>query len=130
MGKQIFVNLPVKNLRKTMEFFTKVGFTFNPEFTNDDATCMVIDENIFAMLLVEKFFKTFTQKEICATNNKEVIMAISVNSREEVDNILQNAIEAGGTETRNLSDNGWMYARSFQDLNGHIWEILYIENSQ
>lgn len=130
MGKQIFVNLPVKNLRKTMEFFTKVGFTFNPEFTNDDATCMVIDENIFAMLLVENFFKTFTQKEICATNNKEVIMAISVNSREEVDNILQNAIDAGGTETRNLSDNGWMYARSFQDLNGHIWEILYIENSQ
>lgn len=128
MAKQIFVNLPVKDLGKTIEFFKKLGFEFNPQFTDENATCMVVNENIFVMLLVEKFFKTFTQKEICdTTKNTEVITALSTESREKVDQMLENVIKAGGKEYRKPQDHGWMYGRSFEDLNGHIWEIIYMD---
>ena len=128
MAKQIFVNLPVKDLGKTIEFFKKLGFEFNPQFTDENATCMVVNENIFVMLLVEKFFKTFTQKEICDTmKNTEVITALSTESREKVDQMLENVIKAGGKESRKPQDHGWMYGRSFEDLNGHIWEIIYMD---
>jgi len=94
VAKQIFVNLPVKDLGKTIEFFKKLGFEFNPQFTDENATCMVVNDNIFVMLLVEKFFKTFTQKEICdTTKNTEVIIALSTQSREKVDQMLQNVIK-------------------------------------
>ena len=127
MAKQIFVNLPVKDLGKTLEFFKKLGFEFNPQFTDENATCMVVNENIFVMLLVEKFFKTFTQKEICDTSkNTEVIIALSTESREKVDQMLENVIKAGGKESRKPQDHGWMYGRSFEDLDGHIWEIIYM----
>ena len=126
--KQIFVNLPVKDLGKTIEFFKKLGFEFNPQFTDEKATCMVVNENIFVMLLVEKFFKTFTQKEICVTTkNTEVIIALSTESREKVDQMLENVIKAGGKESRKPQDHGWMYGRSFEDLNGHLWEIIYMD---
>jgi predicted lactoylglutathione lyase len=126
--KQIFVNLPVKDLGKTIEFFKKLGFEFNPQFTDENATCMVVNENIFVMLLVEKFFKTFTQKEICVTTkNTEVIIALSTESREKVDQMLENVIKAGGKESRKPQDHGWMYGRSFEDLNGHLWEIIYMD---
>lgn len=128
MAKQIFVNLPVKDLGKTIEFFKKLGFEFNPQFTDENATCMIVDENIFVMLLVEKFFKTFTQKEICdTTKNTEVITALSTESREEVDQMLDNVIKAGGKESRKPQDHGWMYGRSFEDLDGHIWEMIYMD---
>ena len=128
MAKQIFVNLPVKDLGKTLEFFKKLGFEFNPQFTDENATCMVVNENIFVMLLVEKFFKTFTQKEICdTTKNTEVITALSTESREKVDQMLENVIKAGGKESRKPQDHGWMYGRSFEDLDGHIWEIIYMD---
>lgn len=128
MAKQIFVNLPVKDLGKTIEFFKKLGFEFNPQFTDENATCMVVNENIFVMLLVEKFFKTFTQKEICdTTKNTEVITALSTETREKVDQMLENVIKAGGKEYRKPQDHGWMYGRSFEDLNGHIWEIIYMD---
>ena len=128
MAKQIFVNLPVKDLGKTIEFFKKLGFEFNPQFTDENATCMVVNENIFVMLLVEKFFKTFTQKEICVTTkNTEVIIALSTESREKVDQMLENVIKAGGKESRKPQDHGWMYGRSFEDLNGHLWEIIYMD---
>ena len=127
VAKQIFVNLPVKDLGKTIEFFKKLGFEFNPQFTDENATCMVVNENIFVMLLVEKFFKTFTQKEICDTSkNTEVIIALSTESREKVDQMLENVIKAGGKESRKPQDHGWMYGRSFEDLDGHIWEIIYM----
>ena len=127
MAKQIFVNLPVKDLGKTIEFFKKLGFEFNPQFTDENATCMVVNDNIFVMLLVEKFFKTFTQKEICdTTKNTEVIIALSTESREKVDQMLENVIKAGGKESRKPQDHGWMYGRSFEDLNGHLWEIIYM----
>ena len=128
VAKQIFVNLPVKDLGKTIEFFKKLGFEFNPQFTDENATCMVVNENIFVMLLVEKFFKTFTQKEICdTTKNTEVIIALSTESREKVDQMLDNVIKAGGKESRKPQDHGWMYGRSFEDLNGHLWEIIYMD---
>ena len=130
MAQQIFVNLPVKDLKKAVEFFTKLGFTFNPQFTDENATCMIVGDNIFVMLLVEDFFKTFIKKEICdATKSTEVLLALSAESRETVDEMVSKAIEAGGTEPREPQDHGWMYGRSFEDIDGHIWEILYMDES-
>jgi uncharacterized protein len=130
MTTKIFVNLPVKDLNKTVEFFTKLGFKFNPQFTDDNATCMIIGDDIFVMLLVEKFFKTFTKNEICDTSkNTEVLLALSADSREKVDQMIKNAIESGGSESREPQDHGWMYGRSFQDIDGHIWEIIYMDES-
>jgi len=128
MITQIFVNLPVKDLSRTVEFFKKLGFAFNPQFTDENATCMIINDNIFVMLLVEKFFKTFTKKEICdTTKDTEVIIALSTESREKVDEMMQHVFEAGGKESREPQDHGWMYGRSFQDINGHLWEIIYMD---
>ena len=99
MITNIFVNLPVKNLNKTVEFFTKLGFTFNPQFTDENATCMIVGKDIFVMLLVEKFFKTFTKKEISdTTKNTEAIVALSAQSREEVDQMMEKVLGAGGRE--------------------------------
>lgn len=130
MTTKIFVNLPVRDLNKTVEFFTKLGFKFNPQFTDENATCMIVAEDIFVMLLIEKFFKTFTKKEISdTTNNTEVIMALSAESREKVDQMINKALEAGGRESRELQDHGWMYGRSFEDINGHLWEIIYMDEN-
>ncbi|MDF0679920.1 MAG: VOC family protein [Candidatus Nitrosocosmicus sp.] len=130
MTTKIFVNLPVKDLNRTVEFFTKLGFKFNPQFTDKNATCMIISEDIFVMLLVEKFFKTFTKKEICNTSkNIEAIIALSAESRENVDKMINKAIEAGGIEPRKPQDHGWMYDRAFEDIDGHLWEIIYMNES-
>ena len=128
MAKQIFVNLPVKDLKKSMAFFSELGFTFNPQFTDDNAACMIIGENIYSMLLQEKFFKGFTKKEISdATKTTEVLIAIDVNSRREVNELVSKAVGAGGIIYREPDDHGWMYAHSFADLDGHQWEVLYID---
>jgi uncharacterized protein len=130
VATKIFVNLPVKDLNKTIEFFTKLGFTFNPQFTDENATCMIVGEDIFVMLLVERFFKTFMKKEICdATKDAEVIVALSAESREKVDQMMSRVIEAGGRESRESQDHGWMYGRSFEDINGHLWEIIYMDET-
>jgi uncharacterized protein len=130
MATKLFVNLPVKDLKKTIAFFTKLGFTFNPKFTDENATCMIIGENIFAMLLVEKFYKTFTDKDICdSAKSTEAILALTAESREKVDEMIKNVVSAGGIETRKPQDHGWMYGRSFQDLDGHLWEIFYMDES-
>ena len=128
MAKQIFVNLPVKDLDKTVNFFTKLGFTFNPQFTDKNATCMIVGKNIFVMLLVENFFRTFIKKKLCdATKSTEVLLALAVESREKVDEMMKRALKAGGTEPREPQDHGWMYGRSFEDLNGHIWEVFWMD---
>jgi len=130
MITNIFVNLPVKDLNKTVEFFTKLGFTFNPQFTDENATCMIVGKDVFVMLLVEKFFKTFTKKEISdTTKNTEAIVALSAQSREEVDQMMDKVLGAGGREARDPQDHGWMYGRSFEDINGHLWEIFYMDES-
>lgn len=127
---KIFVNLPIKDLNKSVAFFTKLGFSFNPQFTDENATCMIIGEDIFIMLLVEKFFKSFTKKDVCDTSkNTEAIVALSVESREEVDQMIEKAIEAGGSEPREKQDHGWMYGRSFEDIDGHLWEVFFMEES-
>ena len=124
------MNLPVRDLNKTIEFFTKLGFTFNPQFTDENATCMIVGKDIFVMLLVEKFFKTFTKKEISdTTKNTEAIVALSAQSREEVDQMMDKVLGAGGREARDPQDHGWMYGRSFEDINGHLWEIFYMDES-
>jgi len=130
MTTKIFVNLPVKDLNRAVEFFTKLGFKFNPQFTDKNATCMIISEDIFVMLLVEEFFKTFTKKEICNTSkNIEAIIALSAESRENVDEMINKAIEAGGIEPRKPQDHGWMYDRAFEGIDGHLWEITYMNES-
>ncbi len=129
-ANQIFVNLPVKDLNKTIEFFTAIGFEFNAQFTNENATCMIINENIFAMLLVEDFFKSFTKKEIPdTTKSTEAIIALSVESKEKVNEIVNKALAAGGKAANEPNDQGFMYGWSFQDLDGHLWEFFYMDES-
>ena len=128
MATQIFVNLPVKDLDKSVTFFTKLGYTFNPQFTDENATCMIISETIYVMLLVEKFFKTFTPKEIAdTTKSVESIICLSADSREEVDALISKAVEAGGTTYKEPQDHGFMYGHSYQDLDGHLWEVMYMD---
>jgi uncharacterized protein len=127
-SKQIFVNLPVKDLNKSIDFFTAIGYEFNPQFTDQNAACLVIGENIFAMLLVEEFFQTFTKKELTdATRSTEVIVALSADSKEQVDEIVNKALAAGATPSNDPVDHGFMYTWSFQDLDGHLWEFLYMD---
>lgn len=131
MTKQIFINLPVKDLKKSMVFFEKLGFSFNMQFTDDSAACLMIGKNIYAMLLLEKFFKTFTNKEIAdAKQLTEVLIAIDVESRQAVDEMIKKAVEAGGSTYRNSQDHGWMYGHSFADLDGHQWEVLFMDESK
>lgn len=130
MATQIFVNLAVNDLNKSIEFFTKLGFTFNQQFTDETATCMIIADNIFAMLLAKPKFSQFTKKEICdATKSTEVLIALDCASREEVDEMVQKAVAAGGATYMPAQDHGWMYQHSFADLDGHQWELLYMDQN-
>jgi len=128
MATKIFVNLPVRDLDRSVEFFTRLGFTFNPQFTDENATCMIVGEDIFVMLLVENFFKTFTHKEISdATRSTEVIVSLSTNNRESVDEMVRKAVAAGATTPSEPKDYGFMYQHGFQDLDGHLWEVFFME---
>ncbi len=130
MATKIFVNLPVKDLKKSIDFFTQLGFTFNPQFTDETATCMIVSEENFVMLLTEEKFKSFTPKPVCdATKSTEVLLALSLESREKVDEIVRKAVAAGGTTYKEPQDHGFMYAHGFQDLDGHIWEPFFMEPS-
>ncbi|MEK4053738.1 VOC family protein [Paenibacillus sp. FSL F4-0087] len=129
-AKQIFVNLPVKDLKRSVDFFTKVGFEFNANFTDESATCMIIGDNIYAMLLVEDRFQSFISKKISnAADTAEVIVALSVESREQVDLIVQAALDAGGKPYNDPQDHGFMYGWSFQDPDDHLWEVSYMDLS-
>lgn len=128
MARKIFVNLPVKDLNKSIEFFTKLGFKFNPQFTDETATCMIVSEDIFVMLLTEPKFREFTPKAICdATQNTEVLVCLSCESPTEVDEIVSKAVTAGGRLYNEPQDHGFMYAHGFQDLDGHIWELMHMD---
>ena len=130
MATQIYVNLPVKDLDRSIKFFTHLGYKFNPQFTNANATCMVIGDNIFVMLLVEKFFQTFTSKPISdATKNTEVLLALSCDSRAQVDEMVRKAVEAGGSTPKPPQDHGFMYQHGYQDLDGHLWEVMHMDMS-
>ena len=128
MHKQIFVNLPVDDLPKSMAFFSALGLSFNKQFTNDSGACLVIGENIHAMLLVKPFFKGFTGKPIAdAKATTECLVCLSCESRAEVDALVAKAVAAGGTAPRAPQDHGFMYGHGFEDLDGHIWELVYMD---
>ncbi len=130
MATQIFLNLPVKDLNKSIAFFSGLGYTFNQQFTDDKATCMIIGENIFAMLLVEPFFKSFMKKEICDTSKyAEAITCLSAANKAAVDTLVDKALSLGATSYNEPMDQGFMYSRSFQDIDGHLWEIMYMDPS-
>ena len=129
MGRTTFVNLPVKDLAKTIEFFTAIGLSFDEQFTSDDAACMVISDDAYVMLHVEPFFKGFTGgQEITDTDkNREVIVGLSADSRAEVDELVGKAIAAGGQDLGDAQDDGFMYMRAFRDLDGHQWSFLHMD---
>ena len=130
MSSKIFVNLPVKDLKRSMDFFTSLGFTFNPQFSDETAACMVIGPENFAMLLTHKKFGEFcTKKIIDATTSVEVLVAVSFDSRERVDEIMAAALKSGGGEPHPARDHGFMYQRSFDDPDGHTWEVFYMDES-
>ena len=128
MPTKIFVNLPVKDLDRSVQFFTKLGYTFNPQFTDKNATCMIVGEDIYVMLLVEKYFKTFTPKPIAdAKGSTEALVALSCESREAVNRIVETALAAGARRYKEPQDHGFMYQWGFEDLDGHIWEHLWMD---
>ena len=130
MSTKIFVNLAVKDLDRSKAFFDRLGFTFNPQFTDETAACMVIADDIYAMLLTHPKFKEFTKKDIAdAHNATEVLTCLSFDSKDEVNKIVDTAVAAGGTEAREPQDYGFMFGRSFNDLDGHIWEIIWMDPS-
>lgn len=131
MATKIFVNLPVKDLKKSIEFYQKLGFSINPQFTDETAACVVISEDIFVMLLTDAKFKGFTKKGIADSQaTAEVINAISVNSKQEVDEMMKKVLSAGGKEAREPQAYGFMYGRAFEDLDGHIWEVFWMDESK
>jgi uncharacterized protein len=125
--RMIFVNLPVKDLTSSRNFFTELGFEFNAEFSDDMAACMVVDQNIYVMLLVEERFRDFINGDISdATSATEVLTCLSAESRQQVDELVARAIAAGGKPWKPAIDEGPMYGGSFQDLDGHVWELLHM----
>jgi uncharacterized protein len=130
MSTKIFVNLPVKELKSSMKFFQQLGFSFNPQFTDDTAACMVISEDIFAMLLTHAKFQEFTNRPICdATKSTEVLLCLSQESRAAVDDLVRKAVAAGGKTIAEAKDYGFMYQHGFEDPDGHIWELIHMDES-
>ena len=127
-SRRLFVNLAVRDLERSKEFFTKLGFSFDPQFTDDKAACMILGEEAFVMLLTEPFFRTFTKRDLCDTKKQtEGLFALSCESRAEVDQMVKNAIDAGGKHAMDPQDHGFMYGWSFYDLDGHHWEVLWMD---
>jgi uncharacterized protein len=130
MSRNTFINLPVKDLARTTRFFNEVGFSFNQQFTNEDATCMIISDETYAMLVVEPFFKGFTQQDITDTStSREVIVGLSAESKQEVDERVDKALAAGGQSLGDAQDDGVMYMRGFRDPDGHQWSFIHMDMS-
>lgn len=131
MISNLFINLPVSDLAASIGFFKSLGFDFNEQFSDDTAACMILSHNMCVMLLTHEKFKLFTPKEVAdSKKSTEVLLAMSVDQKEKVDAIADKAIAAGGQETRPSQDHGFMYGRSFSDLDGHIWEVLWMQAPQ
>ncbi|MBZ9641107.1 MULTISPECIES: VOC family protein [unclassified Streptomyces] len=126
--QMIFVNLPVNDLDASKKFFTELGYTLNPQFSDENAASVVISDTIVAMLLTKPFYATFTKKEIAdATRTSEVLICLSAESREKVDELVEKAVAAGGTASEQVQDHGFMYGRAFDDLDGHTWEVMWMD---
>jgi len=131
MTRKLYVNLPVKDLDRSVAFFTGLGFAFDPKFTNENAAAMIVNDGTGVMLLRESFFKGFTPKAICDTAvAAEALLAISLESRAEVDDFVARALAAGATEEGEATDHGFMYERGFVDLDGHNWGPFWMDESQ
>lgn len=127
MSKQVFINLPVADLPKSMAFFKALGFSHNPQFTDDTAACIVVSDTIFVMLLTHPKFRDFTPKAICdTTQSAEVLLCLSCESRSEVEDLVAKAVTAGGSTYAEPKDYGFMYQHSFADPDGHQWELIYM----
>jgi uncharacterized protein len=130
MARKIFVNLAVKDLDRSVEFFTKLGFTFDPRFTDESATCMIVSDEAFVMLLVENRFQDFTTKQLAdPATQTEAILALSAESREDVDQVAEKALAAGGSPANDPMEMDFMYGRSFNDPDGHLWEVFWMNPS-
>ena len=128
MSRMVFINLAVRDLPKSMEFFSALGFSFNPQFTDDKAACMIVSDKAFVMLLTEPFFRGFTKREVCDTSQStEAMFALSCESKTEVDQMVRKAIDAGGSHAMDPTDHGFMYGWSFYDLDGHHWEVMWMD---
>lgn len=128
MSRQIFVNLPVRDLDRAKAFFSQLGFSFNPRFSDATAACMVVADNILVMLLTHEKFSGFTPGPICdARASTEVLVCLSCDSRDEVDDFVRKALAAGGSTFREPEDHGFMYGHAFQDPDGHVWELAYVD---
>lgn len=125
---KIFINLPVAQLQRSVEFFTRLGFAFDPQFADERAACLILSEEAFVMLLAESRFKDFTDRQICDTRTHvEGLFALSAASRADVDHVAETALAAGGTFVEEPQDYGFMYTRSFQDPDGHSWSVLWMD---
>ncbi|MEO5695908.1 MAG: glyoxalase/bleomycin resistance/extradiol dioxygenase family protein [Burkholderiaceae bacterium] len=130
MHTQIYVNLPIADMAKSKAFFASLGYTFNPDFTNEKGAALVLGENLYAMLLVRDFFETFTPKPVAdAHATTEVLVCLSCESRAEIDALVAKAIAAGGTAPSDAKDLGFMYSHGFEDLDGHIWELVFMSGA-
>ncbi len=128
MARKIFVNLPIKDMEASQAFFRALGFSFNAQFTNEQGACMIVGDDIFVMLLVEPFFQTFIKKPISdAKKATEVLVCLSCDSRAEVDELVKKALAAGGTAPNAPQDHGFMYAHGFDDIDGHVWELVWMD---
>ncbi|MET9847501.1 VOC family protein [Streptomyces ossamyceticus] len=125
--QMIFVNLPVNDLDASKKFFTELGYSINPQFSDENAASVVISDTIVAMLLTKPFYATFTKKEIAdATRTSEVLLCLSAESREKVDELVEKAVAAGGTASEKVQEMDFMYGRAFDDLDGHTWEVVWM----
>lgn len=128
MPSRIFVNLPVRDLQRSVQFFGRLGYSFDPRFTDENATCMILGEDSFAMLLVEKYFASFLDKPVAdARQSSEAIVALSLDSRAEVDRLVETALAAGARRYAEPKDHGFMYQWGFEDLDGHVWEYFWMD---
>ncbi|GHD68234.1 VOC family protein [Jeongeupia chitinilytica] len=128
MAQQVFINLAVDDLERSKTFFAALGYSFNAQFTNESAACMVISDTIYVMLLVKPFFQSFTDKALCDANtHTEILTCLSCESREQVDALVAKALAAGGKALREPKDYGFMYGHGFEDLDGHLWELMYMD---
>ncbi|UOQ48573.1 glyoxalase/bleomycin resistance/extradiol dioxygenase family protein [Gracilibacillus caseinilyticus] len=129
-SQDFFLNLSVKDINKATHFYKELGFEINPQFSDETTSCVIIGENIFAMIMVEERFKSFTKKEIVDTNiAAEAIFCISTESREQDDEIVNKALSIGGAPYNEAQDHGFVYIWGFEDLDGHLWEVAYMDKS-
>jgi len=129
-SRKLFVNLAVRDLKKSMGFFSALGFAFDPQFTDEKGACLIVSDHAFVMLLTEPFFKTFTRRDVCDTmRNTEALLAVDCSSRDEVNAMVKAAIAAGGSHAVEAQDHGFMYGWSFYDLDGHHWEVLWMDRA-